>query len=213
MTAMKSALSKAGVRAEDVELDIALTKYLNSGGTIERAYDRVRVAADRMSGEGQIHCADDSRGSDAQTRQPVEDARGLKSRARFGHAAVSSPSSSNREGEGHRGGVSAGHHGVALPVREPARPSNTTRGLASITAAQDAIKRGYLIIMKTSDGRPWGKVGWHELDGMGRDGTIAKLIKAKVNPPKNQFAKLDDLMTDAQFTEIYDAARKQIAAV
>lgn len=41
-------MSSQGIRKEDVEFDIAITKYLNAGGTIERAQDRLLIAAEKM---------------------------------------------------------------------------------------------------------------------------------------------------------------------
>jgi hypothetical protein len=84
-------------------------------------------------------------------------------------------------------------------------PARTTRGRDVIIAMQRNIRTGLLFMMKTSDGRAWGKVKYHELGGMTRDGEMARRIMDFVGTPMDREAPLNDLLTDAQFTEIYYA--------
>lgn len=92
-----------------------------------------------------------------------------------------------------------------LRAINPMPPARTTRGLAAIMSTQKTIKDGFIFIAKTSDGRPWGAVCYHELAGMKRDGTIARRIMDMIGTPMDQFASIDILLSDAQFREIYDA--------
>ena len=68
-----------------------------------------------------------------------------------------------------------------MTLAVPARPhSRTTRDIQSILAVEPTIAKGLLEMRKTHDGRVWGSVCWHELDGMDRDGTIARLDTSRV---------------------------------
>jgi hypothetical protein len=224
------ALAIAGYHPRDVEVDIAIAKYLNSGGTIDGLQARVNIAAARMPGMGHSDVVRNDRAFDAQTRQPVEDGgansgvpqgqvtrapssssnhdeRGPSGNAADGHVTLSpSRRVPGRGGEGQTSFVTSDHSSRALPVREPSR---TERGLSSIKLVQSTIQKGLLELRKTADGRAWGSIGWHELDGMDRDGAIARLIKSGVNPPKNQHAELRSFLTNKQFEEICNAAKKQ----
>ena len=194
---LKEALAKVGILPEDTEFSIAITKYLNAGGTIERAHSLLDAAAERMSGMGQTGtAADRSQTSIAQTRQPVEDARGQAAIAN-GQTANASPSSFNRDGRGPIHSAGNGRERLASPVREP-----HVRGLAAkIVIANSVFDR-----VKTSDGRAWGNVGAHELDGMSRDGAMANAIKNHLGPLTNaqRFKKIRELMNEKTFEQIKD---------
>lgn len=177
-------MSAQGIRKEDVEFDIAITKYLNAGGTIERAQERLRLAAEKMQ-------------ASAAQRTPERGHSGLADAEHSGEANRTQP-------------MPSGRLQSASPLPYP--HSRTRRDLTVIGKTQDSIKKGYLILMKTSDGRAWGSVGWHELDGMDRDGSIARLIKSKVATPMDRFATLNQVLSDKQFTEIYNEAQKQLPA-
>jgi hypothetical protein len=126
-----------------------------------------------------------------------------------------------RSGAGY--GVSR-DHSIVAPGGEPEAiavlpkaaermpPARTARGLSAILSTQKTIKDGFIFIAKTSDGRPWGSVCYHELAGMRRDGTIARRIMDMIGTPMDQFASIDNLLTDAQFREIYDAEATERAA-
>lgn len=101
------------------------------------------------------------------------------------------------------------------PAVTPAAPPPSLRpkrDFAAIMSAQPTIARGYLDSRITSDGRKWGDVGWHELDGMTRDGAVARALKDHVARPLKQTTPLRELISNARFQELYDAAM-QAAAV
>lgn len=251
MTALKSALTKAGFEPRVYALGAAIQKFKKDGGTVEELIDAAgRVfpsllgmvhteyadsglvtiahpqqphsggrttdadvsdvgqvmfaAATPLLGEGQVACADNGHSYFAPTQQPLEDAAG-RHRVADGQEGNARPSSSNRGREGQLSGARSGQLIPALPVRD----ADTKRGLKSISAIQSTIKQGLIELKKTTDGRPWGSVGWHELDGMDRDGAIARLVKQNVNPPRNQFAMLRTFVSNKQFEEIVSAAQKQ----
>jgi hypothetical protein len=68
------------------------------------------------------------------------------------------------------------------------------------------IRFGY----KTADGTDWAQVGAHELDGMDRDGAMARAVKARIGVLTNEdrFRKIGDLMTAKQFEEVANDVRK-----
>lgn len=125
------------------------------------------------------------------------------------HALPSSPQASGGGQKSRAQGSDAqGQSRPASPARPPIKP-NPARGLTSIASIQPVIEKGLLEMRKTHDGRVWGSVGWHELDGMDHDGVIARLIKQKANPPKDKYAELRAVLTNKQFGEILDAAKEQ----
>jgi hypothetical protein len=130
-TALGAAMTRNGILAEDVEFDIAIAKYLNSGGTIARAQARLDAAAARMPGMG--HLSDVAISGHffvAQTRQPVEDAEGQKALAVTGLLSGAKSPSFNRGGDGlERVATSLAMH--AIPVREPTQQQR----IASAAAA------------------------------------------------------------------------------
>lgn len=75
-----------------------------------------------------------------------------------------------------------------------------------IKKAVQHIQFGY----KTADGTDWANVGAHELDGMDRDGALARAVKARIGVLTNEdrFRKVGDLMTAKQFNEIAEEVRK-----
>jgi hypothetical protein len=72
-------------------------------------------------------------------------------------------------------------------------------------------KRIYQSLMfseKTSDGRVWADIGYHELAGMNRDGAMARAILGHVAQPVNQFIQMRDLLDGSKFDELYKTSRE-----
>lgn len=82
------------------------------------------------------------------------------------------------------------HHDHARPVREPSPQERAASARIAVVAAHTALDR-----YRTSDGRAWGVVGVHELDGMSRDGAIASAVKSHLGALSNtqRFMTLRDL--------------------
>ncbi len=209
MTAMLDAFIKAGWKPAHYVFGTAVVRLIQSGGTFAKARELVDAVEKLMSGKGHLIPASDGQRERAQPRHTLEDAAGQGTLASDGQGIDARPSSSDRGGRGHGLAASDGQSLTAPPVRETSR---TKRGLASIKSAQQPIHRGYLMLHKTSGRKPWGLVGWHELYGMRSDGGVAKLILERVAPPANHFEILNNILTDAQFMEIENAAKKQISS-
>lgn len=161
MTAFSAAFSKAGLDTRDVEFDIAIAKYLNSGGTIDGMRSRIDVAAQRMPDVDLRNRDTLSVRSVSTVRQPVEGdeaERGLQS-SRTPHA--SSPSS-NRGGEGQRTVAENCQVRHALPVREPTLEQRSAALAVAKISVMDTLR---------IDGRPIGDWTVSEARKAGHDKT------------------------------------------
>jgi hypothetical protein len=96
MTAIAEQFARGGIHPRDAELDIAIAKYINSGGTIARALDRLNAAAARMSGMGQTGNAVGSQASLTQTRQRIEGGEAVVGAPQV-HSTLAQSSSSNHD--------------------------------------------------------------------------------------------------------------------
>lgn len=134
-TAIGEALRNSGIESRDIEFDIAIAKYLNSGGTIDGAIKRLDVAAERMSGMGQRVIATDGQISAAQTRQPVEGGEAGVEMPNQGLRVVASPPSFNRGGDGQYADASNGRSDIAVPAREPTQQQRDAAQAARIIIA------------------------------------------------------------------------------
>lgn len=204
-TAMSAAFEAVGYNRPMCELKAAIYKFFKQLGTKEQAFNAIDEVAKEMIRDRRAMDAVNGHQFFAKADHPVEDGEAL-STVLNGQSPNASPSSPNCGREGWLADAVNGHSPDAAPVRKQNQP----RKLAALAASQEVVKRGYLILMKTSDGRPWGKVGYHELDGMVRDGDVARRVKARCRPPKSQFDTIDELISDAEFADIFDATRKQI---
>lgn len=85
-------------------------------------------------------------------------------------------------------------------------PESKARIDSIIKRAVQHIQFGY----KTSDGTDWAQIGAHELDGMDRDGAMARAVKARIGVLTNEdrFRTVGDLMTAKQFNEVVDQVRR-----
>lgn len=208
---LKEALAKVGILPEDTEFEIALSKlidhYCNSGGSNQRAGKILFARAKQLSEGGQDQRVSTDHIFSAPLRQPVEDARGQGSTADKGHRDHASPSSFNRAQEANPRLLSNSGLSTPAPVREP-KPQRAAIdfGAASV-AIKTKLAQSVLDRAKTSDGRAWGDVGAHELDGMSRDGALAKALKDHLGMLSNEqrFKKIRDLVNP----ETFEAIRSQ----
>jgi hypothetical protein len=125
MTAIQEAFEKAGLKPRDVEFDRAIAVYLNSGGTIDEARDRVDLAAKRMPVMDHGEIARQSQVLNVQPRQTSEDVRGHPFVVSNGPSVNASPSSPVEDGGGQTLIASDGH-------AELAPPSSSNRGQEAI---------------------------------------------------------------------------------
>jgi hypothetical protein len=208
MTAMADAFEKNGLTKTDAEFDIAISKYLNSGGTIDRAYHRLNVAAAKMSGMGQ--CAivtGQSRG--AQTRQQVEGGEAYRT-VPDGHCFAATSPSSNRGGDGRNPSAQERPFVVASPVREPTASQRS--------AALSAAKVASISVMDTLkiDGRSIGDWTVAEARKRGHDKTregyiLTAAARVVANAPAN--ALIRDVVKVRELQRIQQQAMEAADAV
>lgn len=100
-------------------------------------------------------------------------------------------------------------HALGVPAPKPYQPRVIPpERLEKRRALQQVVRIqfGY----KTADNTDWADVGAHELDGMDRDGAMARAVKARIGVLTNEdrFRTVGDLMTAKQFNEVVDQVRK-----
>lgn len=206
MTAIAEAFQKQGLTAADAEFDIAVAKYLNSGGTIDRAMARLNAAAARMSGMGHGNSAREIQNIFAQTRQPVEGEEAIDTLPQ-GHLPNASAPSFSSGRDGHQMRAHERLPPAAIPVREPKQQRTPIDFGAASVAIKTKLAQSVMDRLHTSDGRAWGDVGAHELDGMSRDGALALALKNHLGvlSNKQRFKTIRDLVNP----ETFEAIRKQ----
>jgi hypothetical protein len=209
MSALAEAFFKAGLHPRDAAFDVALTKYINSGGTFAGARERID-AAELMSGRGHVSdVAISGRGADAPTRQPVEDGGACLRLPDSGRPADAQPSSFNRGGEGLPSHAQVRQPPSALPVREP-KPQRAPIdfGAASV-AIKTKLAQTVLDRVQTNDGRAWGDVKYYELDHMGRDGALAQALRNHIGVLTNNTQYCMPIR-DLVNAETFESIRSQV---
>lgn len=214
-TALAAAFDRAGFDVASVRLcTIAQDALRKCHGNEARAANAFRLAvgadadlwlqllrlASATNIPGYGHLARDSQGIPAASRNPHGDDAGHHcSDIPTGAAGASSPP---RDRTGHAG---AGAH--MLTARGGREPS--AADIAAMAHVAKASARTVLDTHKASDGRAWGDIGAHELDGMDRDGAVARAVKGKLGPLSNEqrFKTLRELMTPALFDKAWAEAR------
>lgn len=232
-TAISQAFADAGLHPRDAELDVAIAKYINSGGTIDGAQQRLRLAAERMSMQGpDVNISYGGQKLFAEHRQPIEDDQANQSMLQNRKIDASSSSSSSA-GQGQRSIAKEGQATTAKAGANPNRERETAMNLpekavdpmfparepkaairppldfgAASLAIKTKLAQSVLDRAKTSDGRAWGDVGAHELDGMDRDGALARAIKVHIGVLSNaqRFLTIRELVKPEVFEAIRSAA-------
>ena len=160
-------------------------------------------------GEGQTKC--DAHNRRAPSSSPQSDAAGLKKIDN--HASRASPSPSNGAPEGQS--IRATHEQDS-PARQPIHKPRSVADIKASIEIERISAKTILATMLTSDGMPWGEVGFHELDGMQRDGSIAQAIKQLYGSRYAQgdnrlrFKRLKELLTPDEFKQAVDLARETV---
>lgn len=204
MTALAEALANAGFDQFEHQAKTIAANWIKAGGTREK-WLAIFDAAERMSGMGQVAGAEMARVGTARSRQQVE---GGVAAGIVPNLKVASPPSFNRGGGGQTIYASSRQVTDAIPAREP-KPQRAAIdfGAASV-AIKTKLAQSALDRVHTSDGRPWGDVGAHELDGMGRDGALAQALKNHLGSLSNtqRFKTIRDLVNP----ETFEAIRSKI---
>lgn len=222
-TIMQRAFEIAGMSPADAAFNKAIALYLNSGGTIERARAWLDAAAARMPGMSHGPIVSNDHQTNAQTRQPVEDARGQCAVVDKDQIANALPSSSNRGGGDQSNGAQKSQPRIVSPVREPnhepeadvVMPAKATPPLpparepspAYLKAAGESRReaaRNILYRFKTSDGKYWGDVTPNEGIGVRRDGIRHMALMSACG-------KLNEKQMEMPYAQLLTPERAQIA--
>lgn len=199
--AMQHAFAKVGLKPEIVELDLAIAKVLNHGGTIDDVQARVNLARLKLSG-GAVDGKPQGQFGIAPSRQP--ESSGEANDAVPQGQAIGADPLPLIASEGH-GAISDLASKAVTPAREPT-PTQTAAVAAVAKAAALSVFEREL----TSWGKQWGNVFYRDLDGMREDGAIADAVKAHIGHLRGEdrHKTIRDLMTVREFTLLLNRVRK-----
>jgi hypothetical protein len=220
-TTLGEKLRKAGYLPREVRFSIALSEFLNNGGTIERAHALVDQAAEQMQGKGQVLHA-------AEAFLPVPDALqtdGDKGRVEAAARAMQKvPASPNPLEKGLTGRAekanirlpdsrthppeqglvsSADKAGSNLP--RSGGPGHSRRGLAAIASVQGTIARSLFERTRLPDGRTLREVRWSELPRLAREyRSLSRVFTAiyKHAVPADPSVTIDLIVKESELQEI-----------
>lgn len=184
-TALGAKLSdKLGMDARDVRFSVALSEFFNHGGTVERAYELVALAAERM-------------GKSATRRMPE------------GHAEYADAPRIDAA-KGHR--QRADKAGLYVPDAAPRnKPGHAKRGIAAISAVQETVSRSLFDTTKLPDGRSLREVRWAEVPQLAQRYTFLARVMLLVHRkavPADPATTLDNIVSEAELTEIIGSVEK-----
>lgn len=183
-TALADAFEKAGLLPRDAELDIAIAKYLNAGGTIEGAQARLVAATAKVSGTSQLQSVafGDHRGS---ASSPDRDRGDLKRV------------------------VQSDHLKNVTPVREPSAGQRS-----AAASVRNVVSITILDTFKVRDGRAIGDVRMGEVERLRAanvmEAAIFELIQQ--HAVANSDAKIRDVITPKQFQRMQQQASEMADA-
>lgn len=236
-TAIGDALKRSGYDATDAvrrltayellrlcgnDVDLAIAECLHAkadmeaeslrgGGQVGFDNHHRRAASPLPKGEGEGQNHHDAHKRVAPSSPPQSDGAGHKKIDN--HASRASPLPANGALEGQS--MSDSQCSFA-PARQPIQRSRSAADIKASIEIERQSAKTILATMLTADGTPWGEVGFHELDGMRRDGSIAQAIKhlygSRYAQGDNQlrFKRLKELLTPDEFKQAVDLAREMV---
>lgn len=233
-TALEFAFGRAGGPSRaDARFDIAIAEYLNNGGTIDRAHERVAMAAEKLArkgrlrgadkghvlaaparqderlDEGQAYGADDGQSAGAPVQPTESSGEGRPCDAENGPRNVAPPLPTNADDGGQACDADKGQNFTAAVVREPSAAQIAAAAKVRKLAAQSIFDRE-----TTHTGRKWGNVTYVELDGFQQDADIALAVKHYIGElprGKERMKTIRELMTPTQFAAAIRKAKKDAA--
>ena len=147
----------------------------------------LEAAEQELRAQDQTSGADDKgQGSHVDRAQPQDGPRGHRANDEKSIQSVLRGPSSSTESSGQKS-------------KWPLSPSRLrARLVARTVTAQTIFER-----CRTADGRTWASIGAHELDGMSRDGALARIVKARIGvlSSAHRFKTIPELMSAAAFEE------------
>lgn len=183
-TAFSAAFARAsGLPARDIEfraaIEVALAKFTNNGGRIERAQSLFDEAADKLRGAGQAASAATASVRAPAAPQTHDEAKGQTRIAAKAADVAPFASSAERQGPGHTPAAAKALPHAPAPLSPIDRDAR--RGVAVI------IAKSVLDTHRLLDGTPIGDVAWSSLDRRiaagGRETALLKLIRSSGVPP------------------------------
>jgi hypothetical protein len=180
-TALGAAFEKKGVNRNEVEFSIAVVKFLNNGGTIERAHAVIDAADQRPGSEGHSMRANNGRGQDADASQRTtgQQARADKARA-------------------------------SVPVVAQ-KPGHAKRGMTAIASVQGTMMQSLFDRIVLADGRRLREVRWSECPALAqkyrRDSRILLAVHNFAIPPDPSM-RLDAIVNEDELKSIITAVER-----
>lgn len=159
---------------------------------------------ERPTGHGN-HAGNAGQGLSAGWRSPLAEDDGQMGAANNGRSCFASSSATQREAAGHvRPAEMVGHQPSAeSPL---ARTPNPPRGADVVGRIQPLVGKTIFDKIKLADGTPWSAVCYRELFGLARDGGIAAAILKDIPAPRDDGAKVSELVSEARFAQIVAAS-------
>lgn len=226
-TAMGAAFAKVGLRPEDIEFDRAIALYLNNGGTIARAHERIERAAEHLP-EGHVAGAHHGQVlvADRQTNLPRG---GQATRVDSGQSAFAAERENSLLGEG-QAAFADGHPENALSQQpqadgqgqplhadshqicaQPVRDRDPSEGqVVAMAKVRAEMAKSIFDRVKTSTGRAWGNVNYRDLDELAGDGQFAVMLKNYIGSIRGneRYKTIRELITPLQFHALLRKAGK-----
>ena len=208
-------MKSAGFDTKSSERRITAYRLIDlCDGDLQRAIDEVRLAFNDKRGTklaGRGHPNSDTTSLVAASPPAKSEVVGHSGFDAHSANAPTSLSESNGAGQIYRDNQHTS--ASSLPTDKAKRPTQRI-DVAAMKAAAIASAKTLLATMTTSDGTPWGEVGFYELDSMDRDGAIARSIKelygsriAQVNELRGK--RLKELLTPDEFKQAVEHARER----
>jgi hypothetical protein len=204
-TAIAEKLKAQGITKHGTELQIAIAKFQNNGGTYAEAL-ALLDAAYELGGEAVVYVPE-GRPILADPPKPNAGA-GLHTPA---NKAVSlAPAPATQRSAGHCGGAKKANG--ALPVASPRKsPGHAKRGMAEIAAVQDVMARSLFDTIKLPDGRPLRQVRWSEVPRLSsRYVFLARVMTLchRKGIPMDPASTLDQIVKESELKEIVEATER-----
>lgn len=206
-TAFADKLAAKGVLALNVELQIAIAKFQNNGGSygvalaiLNAAYGKGKSASGSMP-VGQ-HINADAPRTDAAKGRPIDADK----------ARDWLPDAATERSAGRNSSAIAGDASDDLPVASPRnKPGHAKRGLTAIAAVQETVARSLFDTTKLPDGRSLREVHWAEVPRLAQRYTFLSRVMMIVHRkavPADPAATLDDIVTEQELQEIIGSVEK-----
>lgn len=220
-TTLGEKLRKAGFLPREVRFSIALSEFLNNGGTIGRARALVDQAAERMQGEGRIQGAEKA-GSNLPSALQTDGDKGLRQlAAKAGSDMPTSPTSPEKglligaekavcalpdSGTNPRAEGLLTQADKAVNLLPSSRgPGISRRGLSAIASVQGTIAKSLFERTRLPDGRSLGEVRWSELPRLASEyRSLSRVFTAiwKHAVPADPSVNVATIVTETELQEI-----------